>query len=129
MIHPVIFYIEQVPNIYRTLENELPFFVLRVHPHLSVHIHTIVTCWLLADCWLSASNKQRGARRGELLFRSPGARPTHPIRGCCLLQLGLVEPSTMARTPYRDHRDSLAVLLDISSPNEKGKLFHKIERS
>jgi hypothetical protein len=106
MNHPVIIYIKEALNIHSTLENELPFFVLRVGPHLSVRIHAKVTSWLLADCWLNASNMQIGARLGELLFKPPRARRTHPTQGCSLLALGLVQTSTMTKTPSHDHRES-----------------------
>jgi hypothetical protein len=80
---------------------ELPFFVLRVRPHLSVRIHAKVTSWLHADCCLNASNMQIRARLRERLFKPPRARWTHPKQGCCLL----VETSKMTQTPCHDHRE------------------------
>lgn len=106
MNRPVIMYIEQAPNIHRTLENELPFCVLRVRLHLPVRIHAEVTSWLLADFCLNGSKTQIQAHLGELLFKPPRAMRTHPTQNCSLLALGLVATSTMTKTPYHDHKVS-----------------------
>jgi hypothetical protein len=94
-------YIEQAPNIHRTLENELPFCVPRLRPHLPVRIHAKVSSCLLVDCWLNGSKMQIQ----ELLFKPPRAMQTHPTQGRCLLALGLVETSTMTKTPYHDYKE------------------------